>query len=103
MAVDPGIGFGKTVEHNVALLVGVPELRKATGRPLVIGISRKSFLGKLLELPKAEDRLAASLGGLAFAAMRGAEIFRVHDVKESCDIVRLLAIFREAEERTCNG
>lgn len=104
MAGDPGIGFGKSVEQNVALLVGIPALRKATGRPLVIGISRKSFLGRLLDIPKPEDRLAGSLGGLAFAAMRGAEIFRVHDVKQSCDIARLLAIFREAEGTAClNG
>ena len=103
IAVDPGIGFGKTVEHNVALLVGIPKLREMAKRPLVVGVSRKSFLGKLLDIPKPEDRLAAGLGGLAFAAMRGAEIFRVHDVKESCDIACLLAIFREAEENAWNG
>ncbi len=98
MAADPGIGFGKAVEHNVALLVGIPRLRAAAGRPLVIGISRKSFLGKLLDIPKAEDRAAASLGGLAYAAMRGAEIFRVHDVKDSCEIARLLAILRATQD-----
>lgn len=101
LAVDPGIGFGKTVEHNVGLLAAIPALREAAGRPLVIGISRKSFLGKLLGLPEPAGRLAASLGALCFAALRGAEIFRVHDVKESCDIARLVSIFREAERRTC--
>ena len=103
MAVDPGIGFGKTVEHNVALLVGIPRLREMVRRPLVIGVSRKSFLGKLLDIPEPENRLAASLGAMAFAAMRGAEIFRVHDAKESCAVARLLAIFREAEQNACTN
>lgn len=97
IAVDPGIGFGKTVEHNIALLAGIPALRAATGRPLVIGASRKSFLGKLLNIAAPADRVQASLWTMAYAAARGAEVFRVHDVKESCELADLLASLRAAE------
>ena len=89
LAVDPGIGFGKTVEHNLQLLARLDELA-AIGRPVMVGLSRKSFLGKITGRP-VEDRLAASLAGLAFAVMRGARIIRVHDVRESADAVRVLA------------
>lgn len=103
MVVDPGIGFGKTVEHNVTLIAGLPALRQAAGRPLVAGFSRKSFLGRLLAIDRPEDRDDAGLGALAYAATRGADIFRVHDVKRSCDIARLVGIFRAAEEHAWNG
>lgn len=81
LAVDPGIGFGKTVEHNVSLLAHLRALR-ATGRPVVIGLSRKSFLGKLTGCEVGE-RLAPSLAALVFCVLNGAHIMRVHDVKES--------------------
>lgn len=97
VAVDPGIGFGKTVEHNVALLAGIPRLRAVSGRPLVIGVSRKSFLGKLLGEVDPAKRVNASLWAMGYAAARGAEVFRMHDVKESCELARLLASFRKAE------
>jgi dihydropteroate synthase len=92
LAVDPGIGFGKSVEHNVALLKGLGALH-ALERPIVVGVSRKSFLGKLLGRD-VDDRLAASLGGMAYAVLQGAHVVRVHDVVESCDVARVLAIFR---------
>ncbi len=95
LAVDPGIGFGKTVEHNVRLLVELDAL-VALGRPVVVGLSRKSFLGRITGR-EVRDRLAASLGGMAYAAGRGARILRVHDVKESCDVARLMDIFRREE------
>ena len=91
LAVDPGIGFGKTVEHNLALLRGLPELVRL-GRPVLVGVSRKSFLGRLTGREVA-DRLVPSLAALAYAVQRGAHIMRVHDVKESCEVVRLLANF----------
>jgi len=91
MAVDPGIGFGKTVEHNVSLLAHLDRLL-ALGRPVVVGASRKSFLGKLTGR-EVGDRLPASLGAAAYAILRGASVIRVHDVKESCDVARLMAIF----------
>lgn len=92
IALDPGIGFGKTVEHNVELLRGLPSL-VATGLPVVVGVSRKSFLGKLTGC-EVGDRLAASLAALAYSILQGAHILRAHDVKESCEAARLLAMFR---------
>lgn len=95
IAVDPGIGFGKTVEHNVALLAGLDSFL-ALGRPLLIGVSRKRFLG-VLTGREVQDRLAPSLAALAFALARGAHILRVHDVKESCETARLIGILRSGQ------
>lgn len=96
LAVDPGIGFGKTAEHNLQLVARLDRLA-ALGRPVVIGLSRKSFLGKVTgrDVP---DRLAGSLAGLAVAAWRGAHVLRVHDVRESRDAVRVVTALREAAE-----
>lgn len=95
LVVDPGIGFGKTPAHNVALLARLDELASLR-RPVLVGVSRKSFLGHLTGRPVGE-RLVPSLGALAYAVLRGAHIVRVHDVKESCDVARLLAIFATAQ------
>ncbi len=84
---DPGIGFGKTDEHNLALLRGIP-LLTASGRPLLIGASRKSLFGRLLGR-KPEERLAGSLAAAVWSALHGARFLRVHDVKESCDALRI--------------
>jgi len=78
--LDPGIGFGKTTEHNLELLRRLGELR-ALGRPLVIGTSRKSFIGKL-DGSDAEDRLGGTIASSVLAAAQGAEVLRVHDVAE---------------------
>lgn len=96
LAVDPGIGFGKTPDHNLALLARLGRLR-ALGLPVLVGLSRKSFLGRLTGRG-TEERLAASLAGLAFAALHGADILRVHDVRESCDAARVIAALRAAGE-----
>ncbi len=87
IAADPGIGFGKTLEHNLALIAG---LRAATpkGCPIVIGVSRKRMLGALTGRPVGE-RGAAGLAALTVAILRGAHIARVHDIKESCDAARV--------------
>jgi dihydropteroate synthase len=77
--VDPGIGFGKTVEHNLELLARLDEL-VAIGRPVVIGTSRKAFLGRLTGREDPEQRLAATIATCVLAYERGARIFRVHDV-----------------------
>jgi dihydropteroate synthase len=82
IAFDPGIGFGKTLEHNVELLGGLAHLR-VNDRPLVIGVSRKLFLGRLTGSSKMADRLAPTIALTALLRSRGAEIFRVHDVKEN--------------------
>lgn len=93
IAVDPGIGFGKTVGHNVRLLSGLPAL-VGLGRPVVVGVSRKSFLGKLTGRD-VHERLAAGLAALAFCRLNGAHVFRVHDVAESKDAARLTDILRD--------
>ena len=78
---DPGIGFGKTVEHNLALLAGLERFTNMK-RPLLVGASRKSFIGRLTEAA-VEDRLAGSLARAFRAAEAGAAVIRVHDVKET--------------------
>ena len=95
LVLDPGIGFGKTLEHNVSLLHRVDEVL-ALGRPVLVGLSRKRFLGALTGRPVTE-RLAPSLGALAFAVSRGVQLARVHDVKESCEVARLVAILRSGQ------
>jgi dihydropteroate synthase len=85
IALDPGFGFGKTLEHNLQLLAGLPQL--TAGRfPVLVGLSRKSMLGKLLGRP-VEQRLAGSLALATIATLRGARIIRCHDVAETCDAI----------------
>jgi len=79
LAVDPGIGFGKTTEHNLALLDGLEAL-SSLGRPVCVGVSRKAFIGKILDLP-AGERLEGTIAASVLAAARGAHILRVHDVR----------------------
>jgi len=79
--VDPGIGFGKTVGDNLKILKNLSEF-KSLGKPLLMGVSRKSFIGKILDLP-LDERLEGSLAALAMCIMNGANMIRVHDVKES--------------------
>lgn len=89
IVVDPGIGFGKTLEHNLDLLNAIPKLAKL-GRPVLIGASRKSLLEPLTGR-SVDDRLAGSLALAAWSQQQGAHILRVHDVKETCDLVHVLA------------
>lgn len=77
--LDPGIGFGKMVENNMAILKELPRL-KSLNCPIVIGVSRKSFLGKILGVEDPKDRLEGSLAAAAIAVKNGADIVRVHDV-----------------------
>ncbi|CAN5505550.1 dihydropteroate synthase [soil metagenome] len=85
LAFDPGIGFGKTVAHNLALLANLPRLR-VEGRPLVIGVSRKSFLGKISGLPL--DRTSATVALTSLLRVRGADVLRVHDVAQNKSALR---------------
>ncbi|MFH1502566.1 MAG: dihydropteroate synthase [Candidatus Eisenbacteria bacterium] len=78
IAIDPGIGFGKTSGHNLAILRHLPELA-VLGKPVLVGPSRKAFIGKVLDLP-VEDRLEGTLATAAYAVAQGARILRVHDV-----------------------
>ena len=88
LIVDPGIGFGKRVGDNLRLLQGLPTLRGLG--PVLVGVSRKSFLGKLLGAA-LEDRLAATTAANTIALLRGADILRVHDVAAAAQAVRLVA------------
>jgi len=86
--LDPGIGFGKRFEDNLAILKNLKEFKKLD-RPILVGLSRKSFIGKILDLP-VEERLEGSLGALACSIMQGANIARVHDVKESVRVAKVV-------------
>jgi dihydropteroate synthase len=87
--LDPGIGFGKTTQHNLELLRRLDEI-VALGRPVVIGTSRKSFLGKITAEP-VEDRIAATIATNVLAYLRGARVFRVHDVAPIHDALAITA------------
>jgi dihydropteroate synthase len=89
IAIDPGIGFGKTVEHNLELLRGLPRLAECDA-PLLAGVSRKSFIGRILNRENPMERRAGSLGAAAWAVMRGAHILRTHDVIDTCDVCGLV-------------
>lgn len=94
--IDPGFGFGKTVRHNFELLRGLPQLA-SLGYPLLVGLSRKSMIGKLLGRD-VDERLAASLSLAVLAAERGAAIIRTHDVRETSDAVAMLGALHDIEQ-----
>jgi dihydropteroate synthase len=87
--LDPGIGFGKTAEHNLELLRRLSELRRL-GRPLVVGASRKSFIGKL-DGSGAGERLGGTIASSVLAAAEGADVLRVHDVAEMAEAMTVAA------------
>jgi len=87
LIIDPGFGFGKTLSHNLQLLKELNEF-KTLGRPILVGLSRKSMLGQMTNRD-IDDRLAASLGTALIAMQQGAQIIRVHDVKETLDIKKV--------------
>ncbi|MFI8480889.1 dihydropteroate synthase [Pseudomonas sp. NPDC078700] len=95
LLLDPGFGFAKTLEHNLSLFRRM-ELLHALGRPLLVGVSRKSMIGKVLG-HEVSGRLSGSLALAALAAAKGAHILRVHDVAETVDVVRMLAAVEAAE------
>jgi dihydropteroate synthase len=98
ICVDPGIGFGKTVEHNCQLLAGVGRIADL-GRPVVVGASRKSFLGRILGDPTASrGPLSAALAVTIMAYERGAAIFRVHDVREHVQALRAASSIAAARQ-----
>lgn len=92
IAIDPGIGFGKTMAHNFELLARLDEIA-ALGRPVLIGVSRKSFLGRELDLP-VDQRLEAGLAATAIAVLHGALIVRTHDVVPTIRAMRIAAAAR---------
>jgi dihydropteroate synthase len=90
--IDPGIGFGKTLEHNLALLKSLPGLARV-GQPLLVGVSRKGFIGKLLDAVP-DERLEGSLAAAVAAVLAGAHIIRAHDVKATCKAIRIADAIR---------
>jgi dihydropteroate synthase len=99
VVLDPGIGFGKTRDHNLQLLARLADFQ-ALGRPVCLGVSRKGFFGRLLHDRPPEGRLAASLAAACHAVVRGAaQVLRVHDVEATRDAVTILAAIAEWEKR----
>jgi len=98
--VDPGIGFGKTMDHNLRILAGV-EYFVDLGYPILLGPSRKSFLGRILDLPP-EDRLEGTLASITAAVLKGVHVVRVHDVKEAKRAVLVADAIRRAS-KTISG
>ena len=89
VVLDPGFGFGKTAEHNIELLANLRQLQ-SVGRPILVGLSRKSTLGELTGRDVGE-RLPASIAAAVIAVMGGASFVRVHDVRETVDALRVAA------------
>ena len=100
--LDPGIGFGKTREHNLALINRLDEVR-ALGYPVLLGPSRKSFIGFTLDLP-ADQRMEGTAATIAVGITRGADIVRVHDVKEMARVAKMTdALVRKSEGESARG
>ena len=92
--IDPGIGFGKSFAHNLDILKGL-ESFKVLGKPIMVGVSRKSFLGKILDLP-VDERLEGSIAAALYAVLRGANIVRVHDVAATVRALRTVEAIQRA-------
>ncbi len=99
LIIDPGIGFGKTLEHNLCLLHHLDSFREL-GRPVLVGISRKSFLGKILNL-EAPDRLEGTIAAAVLAVQRGASVLRVHDVQAVKRAVTVAEAILSQESEFC--
>ena len=96
LILDPGFGFGKTLEHNLGLFARLRDLRPA-GLPLLVGVSRKSMIGQALDRP-VDQRLYGGLALAALAVDAGAAILRVHDVAETVDVVRMVEAVKSARQ-----
>ena len=93
--LDPGIGFAKTADQSLALLAGVARIREL-GRPVLVGPSRKSFIGHVLDRPDPRQRVWGTAGAVAACVLEGADAVRVHDVREMSDVVRVCLAIRSA-------
>ena len=98
IVLDPGFGFGKSLDHNLALLHRLDELN-SLGYPLLVGISRKSMLGALTGRKAPDQRVAASVAAAVIAAQRGAAIVRVHDVAETIDALKIWSALADFEQQ----
>jgi len=101
LLIDPGIGFGKTVAHNLVLLRGLARL-KELGRPLVLGASRKRFLGAILGAEPG-GRLIGTVASTVIGLMNGADVVRAHDVRENFEALRVVLALREADDEAGPG
>jgi dihydropteroate synthase len=95
IVLDPGIGFGKSPRQQLEAIRGIPKL-KALGFPVLLGVSRKSFLGRLADTPDAAARLPGTIAANAAGVLDGADIIRVHDVAEHVQAIRVLDALRSA-------
>ena len=86
--IDPGVGFGKTYEHNIEILRNIKEL-KILGYPILLGVSRKSVIGLTLDLP-VDKRLNGTLALTAYGMLQGCSFFRVHDIRDNKEIIKML-------------
>ena len=89
ITLDPGFGFGKNLQHNIALMRHLPELMAETGFPLLIGVSRKRMIGELTGEADAAERVHGSVAAVLASVARGAQIVRVHDVKATADALKV--------------
>lgn len=101
IVVDPGIGFGKTLEHNLELIAALSELGR-TGYPVLLGVSRKGFLGALTGGRPPRERGAATVAACVMGYLRGARIFRVHDVRETRDALNVAEAILTADRPTAH-
>ena len=102
IAIDPGIGFGKTVEQNLELIAKLDQLaREFADFPIMIGTSRKSFIGKLLDGAPADQRLYGTIASTVASVMNGAHIVRVHDVKAAVEAMSVVNAVRQADSMDC--
>lgn len=97
IVVDPGIGFGKGAEWDLYILANLSRL-KALGRPICVAVSRKFFIGHVLNLPDPADRLWGSLAATAIAVLNGADVVRTHDPKETSHAIRVAEAVRSAQK-----
>lgn len=95
IVVDPGIGFGKPAHYDVSILQNLQELREL-GRPILVGVSRKAFIGHILGYPLPSQRLSGTLAAVSVAVMNGAHIIRAHDVRESRDCITIIEAITKA-------
>jgi dihydropteroate synthase len=95
MIIDPGFGFGKTLEHNLTLLKGLQTLHELAA-PVLVGISRKSMIGSIIGDKPVNERLMGSVAAAVVAAMEGAAIIRVHDVRETVDALKVVSALKSA-------
>ena len=94
IVLDPGIGFGKNLQHNIQLMRHLPDLQAQTGLPLLVGVSRKRMIGEITGEAEPAQRIHGSVTAALYAAERGATILRVHDVKATADALKVWQTLR---------